>query len=70
MDEMKVTSKFMTGLISKVLTKMLKRKLGCDITICLNEIKVSVVDGKTHAHLDADCDIPKEELLKLMKGDE
>lgn len=68
MDEMKIKSAFMTGLISKVLKKMLKRKLGVDIDICLNEVVVSVVDGKTHAHIDADCELQKEQLLKLMKG--
>lgn len=67
MDEMKIKSAFMTGLISKVLKKMLKRKLGVDIDICLNEVVVSVVDGKTHAHIDADCELQKEQLLKLMK---
>ena len=68
MDEMKIKSAFMTGLISKVLKKMLKRKLGVDIDICLNEVSVSVVDGKTHAHIDADCELQKEQLLKLIKG--
>ena len=68
MDEMKIKSAFTTGLISKVLKKMLKKKLGVDIEICLNEIAVSVVDGKTHAHIDADCELQKEQLLKLMKG--
>lgn len=68
MDEMKITSKFTTGLLSKILTKILKRKLGCSIDICLNSITVSIVDGKTHAHLDADCDIPKEELARLLNG--
>lgn len=68
MDEMKITSKFTAGLLSKILTKILKRKLGCGIYICLNSITVSVVDGKMHAHMDADCDIPKEELPKLLKG--
>lgn len=68
MDEMKITSKFTTGLLSKVLTRLLKRKLGCGIDICLNSITVSIVDGKTHAHLDVECDIPKEDLAKILKG--
>lgn len=68
MDEMKIKSAFTTGLLSKVIKKILKRKLGVDIDICLNEITLSVVDGKTHAHIDADCELQKEQLLKLMKG--
>lgn len=69
MDEMKIKSAFMTGLISKVLGKMLKKKLGVDIVIDLNEISiVSIDNGKIHAHISTDCEVPKEQLLKLMKG--
>lgn len=68
MDEMKITSKFLTGIISKLLGRTLRKKLGYDIDIQLNEIRVTCEDGKTHAHLDLDCTAEKEVLTKILKG--
>lgn len=68
MDEMRITSKFMTGAISKLLERMIKKKLGYDIDIRLNSIIVTGEDGKTHAHLDLDCGAEKETLAKMLKG--
>ena len=52
MDEMKIQSKFMTGLVSRIVKKVLRTK---------------VIDDKTHVHLDLDADLTKEELNKLLK---
>lgn len=35
MDEMKIESRFMTGLISKIVSMVLRSKLGCDMGIQL-----------------------------------
>ncbi len=68
MDEMKITSKLLTGAISKILERTLKKKLGCNIDILLNEIKVTCEDGKAHAHLDLDCGMEKEEFTRILKS--
>lgn len=68
MDEMRITSKFTTGMISKLTGLALKKKLGCDIGIRLNEVRATVDDGKTHVHLDIDAELAKEDLLKILKG--
>lgn len=67
MDEMKITSKFLTGAISKLSERAIKKKLGCDIDIRLNSIIVTSENGKTHAHLDLDCGAEKETLAKILK---
>lgn len=67
MDEMNIVSKFTTGIVSKVVKVMLKKKLGCDIDIWLKEMKVTVTDGNTHVHLDVDAELSKDELKKLLK---
>lgn len=68
MDEMRITSKFTTGAISKLLERTVRKKLGYDIDIRLNSIIVTSEDGKTHAHLDLDCGAEKETLVKILKS--
>lgn len=68
MDEMNIVSKFTTALVSKIAKMIIKKKLGVDMDIWLKAMKVTVDDGKTHAHLDVDVEISKEELKKLLKG--
>lgn len=67
MDGMKIESEFMTGLISGLVTKILKKKAGYDIDIRLNGIRVSIDEsGKVHAHISADAELSKEEFVKLL----
>lgn len=66
MDEMNVISKFLTGVISKIMNKVLKKKLGYEINIKLNEVRANIIDGKTHIHLDIDAEMDKEELMKMI----
>lgn len=68
MDSMKIESKFMTGVISKLVNVALRKKLGYDIDIQLNEVNTTVTDGKTHVHLDVDAEVSKEELVKILKS--
>lgn len=68
MDEMKIVSGFTRGIISKLIMVALRKKIGCDIDIQLNNIKASVVDGKTHIHVDVDAELEKEELVKILKN--
>ena len=67
MDEMKIKSFWMRGVISNEIRKLLKKKFGCDIDIHLNDLEVSVIDGNLQAHLDTYLEIEKQELTKLLK---
>ena len=67
MDEMKIVSKFTTNMISKLVKMVLRKKLGYNIDIQVNEIKTTITDGKTHVHLDVDAELEKEELIKILK---
>ena len=66
MDEMKIVSKFTTNMISKLVKMVLRKKLGYNIDIQLNEIKTTITDGKTHIHLDVDAELEKEELINIL----
>lgn len=68
MDEMKIGSKFTTGIISKLAALAIRKKFGYDIKLNLNEINATVVDGKTHIHLDVDAELEKDELTKILKN--
>lgn len=68
MDEMKIVSRFTNGIISKLAKMVIKNKLGYDVDIEFNQIKMTVVDGKTHIHLDVDAELSKEELGKILKS--
>lgn len=67
MDEMKIVSKFTTNMISKLVKTVLRKKLGYNVDIHLNEIKTTITDGKTHVHLDVDAELEKEELMRIFK---
>ena len=67
MDEMKIVSKFTTNMISKLVKMVLRKKLGYNIDIQVNEIKTTITDGKTHVHLDVDAALEKEELMNILK---
>jgi len=66
MDEMKIGSKFTTGIISKLVSMVIRKKLGYDVELKLNEVNATVTDGKTHVHLDVDAELSKEELMKIL----
>lgn len=68
MDEMKIESKFMTGIASRFIKKAVCNKLGCNMDIQLNRFRTTVLDDKTHVHLDVDLELTKDELNKLMKS--
>lgn len=68
MDEMKIVSKFTTNMISKLVKMVLRKKLGYNVDIQLNEIKTTITDGTTHVHLDVDAELEKEELMKILKN--
>ena len=63
---MKIGSKFTTGIISKLVSMVIRKKFGYDVQLRLNEITATVNDGKTHVHLDVDAELTKEELNKIL----
>ena len=63
---MKIGSKFTTGIISKLVSMVIRKKFGYDVHLNLNEVTATVNDGKTHVHLDVDAELTKEELNKIL----
>lgn len=65
---MKIGSKFTTSIISKLASMVIKKKFGYDVKLNLNEVNVTVADGKTHIRLDVDADLNKDELMKILNS--
>ena len=70
MDEMKLrlSTKFMKGIIAKCIAKAIFNKTGRNVDVLLNEIEVKAVDGKMHIHVNVDAEITNEEFVKLIQS--
>ncbi len=68
MDEMKIESKFTAGIVSKLVERFVHKKFGYDVDVELNKFRTTIIDGKTHLHLDLDIELEKDELDKLLGG--
>lgn len=70
MDEMKLklSSNLMRGFVSKLLSKLVKKQFGYDVSINLNDIQVKIIDSKANFHIDVDGSMGNEELIKLIKS--
>lgn len=68
MDELKITSKIMTKIISKGIAMVIKKKLGYNVDIQVHEIRATVNDGKAHVYLNAEGDVDINEFKKITKS--
>ena len=69
MDELKLalTSKFMKGIVTKIVRKAVVKKFGYEVDIQINNIGIETVDGKVSLHVDVDADVDKEDFVKIIK---
>lgn len=67
MDELKIKSGFMRGIVSKLVAKAIHKKFGYKVDIQINDIDVVVTDGKARVHLNADGEIDSNEFKKFTK---
>ena len=68
MDEMKLrlSTKWMRGLVSKLLTKVIYKKFGVKINLQINELDVSSINGNTNVKAGVEIKLNNEEFMKLM----
>ena len=69
MDEMKLklSTKFMRNIVAKLLSKLIRDKVGYDVSIELGEIEAKMADGNIHIHINADAVISNDEFVKILK---
>lgn len=70
MDALKLnlSTKWMKGIVTKLISKIILKKFGYNVDIQLNEIGVEVINGKAHIHLDVDAEVDNGELMKIVKS--
>ena len=70
MDEMKLklSTKFMRGIVAKLIAKAIQKKLGCKINIQLNDLDISVIDGETKISTSVEVKMESKEFMNIMKA--
>ena len=70
MDELKLklSTRFMRGIVAKLVSKAISKKMGYDIDILINEIEAKMEDGNVNFHADVDVKVSEDEFKKIMKS--
>lgn len=70
MDELRLrlSTKFMRGIITTLLSKLIRSKFGYDIDIQLNEIEIRTEGGKVCLHADVEAEVSNDEFMKIIKS--
>lgn len=70
MDEMniKLTTKFMRTIVSKLISKAIYKKTGCKVNVQFNELDVKFIDGETTVNANVVAKLSGSEFVKLMKN--
>lgn len=68
MDELRISTRLMRGIVSKLVSKAVSKKFGYDIVIQMNEIEVKNEDGKVRIHANVDAECNSDEFVKIVKS--
>jgi hypothetical protein len=68
MDEVKIGSGFIQGILTKIIAKAVAKKLGVNLNLNFNDPITVKFDGEQAiVHLNANAKLSKEDLGKLVK---
>lgn len=69
MDEMKIrlSTKFMRGLVSKLISRSIYKKYGCKVNVQLNDLDIGILDGETKISTNLEVRLDSKEFMKIMK---
>lgn len=69
MDEVNIVSTFMQGMLMRIIESALKKRLGIDPLLQINDpIKVSFDGDMARVHLNLDAALAKGDLIQLVSG--
>jgi uncharacterized lipoprotein YmbA len=70
MDEMKIklSTKFMRNIVSKLIAKAIQKKYGYKVNIQIKEIDIGVVDGEAEINANVGVKIDNGEFMKIIKS--
>ena len=64
--KLKLTTKFMRGIVSKLIERSIYKKYGYRVNVQLNDLDISIVDGETTINTNVEAKISSEEFKKMM----
>lgn len=64
---LKLSTKFMKGIVAKVISRNVYKKLGYRIDIQLNDVQIDMIDGDVKIHINADTKMNKTEFDRLVR---
>ena len=67
MFKFKLGSKLMKGFLTNLIKKEVNKKLGIDIDLIINDLDISLENGKGHVHIDADADLKGDDVMAIIK---
>lgn len=69
MDElkMKLSTKFMRNLLAGYISRVLRKKLGHEIGVDIEEVSIETIDGKVKVHLNVDAEVSNDEFMRIVK---
>lgn len=65
MDEVRIKTKLMRGILSKLIEALIRKKTGYKVKVKLNDIDVVINESTAHIHLDIDGYINVDEFKKI-----
>lgn len=63
----KLSTKFMKGMVAKIIARKVYKKFGYKIDIQLNDVQIDMINGDIKLHIDADGKMNKTEFNRLME---
>lgn len=65
--KLKISTKFMKGIVAKVISRKIYKYFGYKVDIQLNDVQLDIIDGDVNIHIDVDGKMNKTEFSRLMK---
>lgn len=67
MDILKIKTKFMQNILSKIIETLIQKKTGYKIKIQLKDIDMTITEDNAHISLNAEADMDIDELKRVAK---
>lgn len=67
MDILKIKTKFIQNILSKIIETLIQKKTGYKIKIQLKDIDMTITENNAHISLNAEADMSINELKKVTK---
>ena len=58
---------FMKSLVAKLISKIIRKQIGCDVSIYLNDISLTHSDGKIRITADIGGEMKSDDFAKIVK---